>query len=711
MIVTQFKLTDKTNIMYDKVCMMSSNVKKIKNMLLLIHFTQVLNKCAVADEKVRTCIPSYCPHIVRLCRFIESDISIYLVLEYASGGKLWDYVSPYINQDEHDSQKLTPTGSKVMGTRSQSPQSPRTKSLSGQDSELPLKEGVDKEVQKQNLLEGDENERRHLSADNWTRVREGKSDMEGTLTPSATGSLEAGPQKTDEEEINWLSASTSSSEKNLEGSGTPVERMSGEPEKMEEDGLGVVANVGVESGEFDIVDEGESLNDLMEQSSSYQINGDIGTRNSCDTGGMGVTSSPPRFNLFSIDSVESPTEALSAGVMDKPVFRYANGGTHQGQDVSVLETAPSTEDEAKTVITETLEVIDQVNEISNEGGGMIEDEDFYNDQTRHVKVVDVSGFGVVGDDDGWGIVGTAGSKTESLSGDQSITGRSQDSQQLSHQGNLSLGTAQEVEFSGPSDEKVRDSNDTKKSSKWEEFFKLNETEEADRERMDASDGSKSSTEKKEDKNGPKIPAVLSEDELNVCVNPFEFDAARVAGSSEVTNTWVTVDDTSKPRRTSVEVMKEWPSSPTSSSKSTPSRKGGMGSIDMVNGKEHSKSDDSLSENIEKDQSKTIDDKTLHGTQTNVKDDSNKANVEAESKNISSPTAKDEERSLTTTTRTATSGDRRDKRLPSLSSLFSYLDDIRRQQGKIHLPESCIRIWAAEIVVAVASLHACGIICR
>ncbi|PIK57508.1 putative ribosomal protein S6 kinase delta-1 [Apostichopus japonicus] len=107
----------------------------------------------------------------------------------------------------------------------------------------------------------------------------------------------------------------------------------------------------------------------------------------------------------------------------------------------------------------------------------------------------------------------------------------------------------------------------------------------------------------------------------------------------------------------------------------------------------------------------MDNKTLHGTQTDVNDDSNKANVETESKNISSPTAKDEERSLTTTTRTATSGDRRDKRLPSLSSLFSYLDDIRRQQGKIHLPESCIRIWAAEIVVAVASLHACGIICR
>ncbi|PIK57509.1 hypothetical protein BSL78_05573 [Apostichopus japonicus] len=279
-----------------------------------------------------------------------------------------------------------------MGTRSQSPQSPRTKSLSGQDSELPLKEGVDKEVQKQNLL-GDENERRHLSADNWTRVREGKSDMEGTLTPSATGSLEAGPQKTDEEEINWLSASTSSSEKNLGGISTPVKRMSGEPKRWRK---------------------------------------------------------------------------------------------------------------------------------------------------------------------------------------MSITGRSQDSQHLSQKGNLSLGTAREVEFSGPSDEKVTDSNDTKKSSKWEEFFKLNETEEADRERMDASDGSKSSTEKKEDKNGPKIPAVLSEDELNVCVNPFEFDAARVAGSSEVTNTWVTVDDTSKPRRTSVELMKEWPSSPTSSSKSTPSRKGGMG---------------------------------------------------------------------------------------------------------------------------------------
>lgn len=56
----------------------------------------------------------------------------------------------------------------------------------------------------------------------------------------------------------------------------------------------------------------------------------------------------------------------------------------------------------------------------------------------------------------------------------------------------------------------------------------------------------------------------------------------------------------------------------------------------------------------------------------------------------------------------------DTSLPSLSRLFSHLDDVRRSRAEISaatLPESCVRIWASEILFALATLHAAGIICR
>lgn len=627
--------------------------------------------------------------MVRLCRFIESEVSIYLILEYASGGKLWDYVSPYLNQDEMDSQKLSPKGIKVAGTRSQSPQSPRTKSLSGNDSELPVKKGDSEEKAK------------YISKrEEPSKVSESKSDVDGTGNTPDHSNLEAGPQDTGprntDKEINWLSTSPPSSKESSEGSCTPVQRISGDFENMKEDGLRLV-DAGEGSGEFDIVDEGESLNDLVEKSSSYQTVHPVEFKDSEEVGGTGVTPSPPRFTLFSIDSVESPTEAFSAASEDRPVFGYANGGTHTSHDDPIAAMLPSTENGAETVIKDALEVINTVNEISNEDDNEILERDiFYDDRSRHVDAVDTSGFAAADDEDNPFTAGIdSNGVAETFSGNKggsTIEPRDSHSETLHRVGEQYSDVAEKAEHSNLSEGK-------KRSTKWDEFFKLNETEEMDRVITDARERGEPQRERGEPQREAKDEqnAVGGEDELNVCVNPFEFDATRVVGNLEAANTWVTVDNPDKPRRTSVEVMKEWPSSQTSSSHSTPSHQKGKRN-DQVDGRDSSKTESNVEEfkTPEKGRNEIIDKKKLSG------EESNKIEGGTETKTSKSMPIEDKE---------TTSSMRRDKRLPSLSSLFSYLDDIRKQQGSVYLPESCVRIWTAEIIVAVSSLHACGIICR
>ncbi len=49
---------------------------------------------------------------------------------------------------------------------------------------------------------------------------------------------------------------------------------------------------------------------------------------------------------------------------------------------------------------------------------------------------------------------------------------------------------------------------------------------------------------------------------------------------------------------------------------------------------------------------------------------------------------------------------------TLSSVFRDLDLADGEiKSKVHLPESCVRQWAAELVVAIGTLHSMGIICR
>ncbi|XP_022103150.1 ribosomal protein S6 kinase delta-1-like isoform X2 [Acanthaster planci] len=54
---------------------------------------------------------------------------------------------------------------------------------------------------------------------------------------------------------------------------------------------------------------------------------------------------------------------------------------------------------------------------------------------------------------------------------------------------------------------------------------------------------------------------------------------------------------------------------------------------------------------------------------------------------------------------------RDAPLPSLTTLFAQMDEQVTVTKSSTLPESCVRLWAAEILLALTDLHATGIICQ
>ncbi|GFR99059.1 ribosomal protein S6 kinase delta-1 [Elysia marginata] len=50
-------------------------------------------------ERTQSILPTTCPHMVSLHRFFETDSCVFLLLQYASGGKLWTYIGDYLHTD------------------------------------------------------------------------------------------------------------------------------------------------------------------------------------------------------------------------------------------------------------------------------------------------------------------------------------------------------------------------------------------------------------------------------------------------------------------------------------------------------------------------------------------------------------------------------------------------------------------------------------
>lgn len=66
---------------------------------------KVVHKASSCSRKYKTIFPTNCPYIVHLNKFFETDYAIYLLLQHATGGKLWNYIGSYLT-GRHGSKHL-----------------------------------------------------------------------------------------------------------------------------------------------------------------------------------------------------------------------------------------------------------------------------------------------------------------------------------------------------------------------------------------------------------------------------------------------------------------------------------------------------------------------------------------------------------------------------------------------------------------------------
>ncbi|XP_045172329.2 ribosomal protein S6 kinase delta-1-like [Mercenaria mercenaria] len=67
-------------------------------------------KSTTGNRKLKNILPTSCPYMVHLHRFYETSSTIYLLLQYASGGKLWDYVGAYLRYAQEHAREGGPGG-------------------------------------------------------------------------------------------------------------------------------------------------------------------------------------------------------------------------------------------------------------------------------------------------------------------------------------------------------------------------------------------------------------------------------------------------------------------------------------------------------------------------------------------------------------------------------------------------------------------------
>ncbi|XP_013397496.1 ribosomal protein S6 kinase delta-1 [Lingula anatina] len=78
---------------------------------------KVLYKNTFPQLGVQNIIPTHCPYMVQFYKFYETSSAIYLLLQYASGGKLWSYISGYLHSHNRQGADVDKTGENTPNLR------------------------------------------------------------------------------------------------------------------------------------------------------------------------------------------------------------------------------------------------------------------------------------------------------------------------------------------------------------------------------------------------------------------------------------------------------------------------------------------------------------------------------------------------------------------------------------------------------------------
>ncbi|XP_038074730.1 ribosomal protein S6 kinase delta-1-like isoform X1 [Patiria miniata] len=273
---------------------------------------KVLLKCSTATKR-STCAPANCRYMVKPYRFIETDNAIFIVLEHASGGKLWSYASGFLNHGAESSYNQALAGSlerKSIGSCGS--RRSRHSTASGKE-DRKLKE----DIYEENVFP--EPEHPSPPTEQFGDFVSSSQDDDGmnAFTPDASPS---GENSYASLVIDYgMNSAEPAIQDALEETQTPP---------------AVADSISREFADLDIRDTETNLNDLANQYSQYDnFSGHSNVGNSLlsvtepgrvKVGGMDKATTAP-MNLFSIDSLESPgSELHSAGSADKTVFGFGS---------------------------------------------------------------------------------------------------------------------------------------------------------------------------------------------------------------------------------------------------------------------------------------------------------------------------------------------------------------------------------------------------
>nr|XP_054758688.1 ribosomal protein S6 kinase delta-1-like [Lytechinus pictus] len=329
-----------------------------------------LSKCSVPNTKMITRVPAFCPYMVRLYRYFETESSIFLLLEHATGGKLWNYASPYLKQQKEATGRQELANSLKSSTLSR--QSQRSRSGS---------------------------------------TRSGRGLKDDVFSPAeaveeATTQVEDTSDTSHDPDAHADAASVGS----IEGKLIPSPAVSGSYVNLL-DACGEYVTGGEHLGDGETIPHkrlsDSNLNDLVSQSSNYDecadnarteqddslflsdTNEETEMFSHCEVFGStpckvvlpdakeSMSSAPPAsMALFSIDSIESPNEYSMGEIGDSSVFGFESSTSGPPIDAVPVE-AGSVDLEVKSetekldldparVIAEALAVVQEVEQMRKE---------------------------------------------------------------------------------------------------------------------------------------------------------------------------------------------------------------------------------------------------------------------------------------------------------------------------------------------------------
>ncbi|XP_033733841.1 LOW QUALITY PROTEIN: ribosomal protein S6 kinase delta-1-like [Pecten maximus] len=72
------------------------------------YIMKTVHKSSTCNTRSRTILPVSCPYMVGLHKFYETDNAIHLLLQYATGGKLWTYIGAYLHANRGNTRDNAP---------------------------------------------------------------------------------------------------------------------------------------------------------------------------------------------------------------------------------------------------------------------------------------------------------------------------------------------------------------------------------------------------------------------------------------------------------------------------------------------------------------------------------------------------------------------------------------------------------------------------